>query len=403
MNILITGANGFIGSALCGRLASGNKVIGVDITGPSDGAFNIAWEQADLIDQDSVSVICEKYSPDVVIHCAGIAHQKIGMVDSATYMRVNSAVTENLAKAAAKSNPGVCFIFFSSVSVYGEGEQRSGVSGRGSGKGQWAGVRGQGTGKTDKGDRRQETGNGRTEDGDCWPSSDYAVSKLDAERRLIALYDEGKLHNLVILRLAPVYDRGWSLNLDRRVFAPKKLAYLRFGSGSQRMSALARPNLVEFIAHILQSADYLTQRRKGAKGERISTIDEIGLDSGFRRNDENEDRNDENEDWNNKKEGRNDKKQNLQIFNVCDAEPYEFNRIIGVFKKSGIQPNRPVISVPLSFVWFATRIAGIFFSSKREWIHSCYDKLACDLVFDNGKMMGTGFRPINSLENIFLS
>ncbi|NQT55360.1 MAG: NAD-dependent epimerase/dehydratase family protein, partial [Desulfobacteraceae bacterium] len=118
MNILITGANGFIGKALRIRLASGNKVIGVDITGPADGAFNIAYEQADLTDQDSVSVICEKYSPDVVIHCAGIAHQKIGAVDSATYMRVNSAATENLAKAAAKSNPGVCFIFFSSVSVY---------------------------------------------------------------------------------------------------------------------------------------------------------------------------------------------------------------------------------------------------------------------------------------------
>ena len=76
-NVIISGARGFIGSALCSRLASGNKVIGADITGPADGAFNIAWEQADLTDQDSVSVICEKYSPDVVIHCAGIAHQKI--------------------------------------------------------------------------------------------------------------------------------------------------------------------------------------------------------------------------------------------------------------------------------------------------------------------------------------
>ena len=55
MNILITGANGFIGKALRGRLASGNKVIGVDITGPADGAFNIAWEQADLTDGDSVT------------------------------------------------------------------------------------------------------------------------------------------------------------------------------------------------------------------------------------------------------------------------------------------------------------------------------------------------------------
>ena len=57
MNILITGANGFIGRALCSRLASGNKVDGVDITGPTDGALNIAWEQADLTDVDSVSAI----------------------------------------------------------------------------------------------------------------------------------------------------------------------------------------------------------------------------------------------------------------------------------------------------------------------------------------------------------
>ena len=75
--VLITGANGFIGSALCRRLASGNKVVGVDITGLADGALNIAWEQADLTDRDSVTAICEKHSPDVVIHCAGIAHQKI--------------------------------------------------------------------------------------------------------------------------------------------------------------------------------------------------------------------------------------------------------------------------------------------------------------------------------------
>jgi hypothetical protein len=33
------------------------------------------------------------------------------------------------------------------------------------------------------------------------------------------------------------------------------MAYIRFGSGQQKMSALARPNLADFVAHILQSAD----------------------------------------------------------------------------------------------------------------------------------------------------
>jgi len=385
MKVLTTGANGFIGSAICSRLASDNKVIGADIAGSPDGALNIAWEQADLTDRDSVAAICEKYSPDVVIHCAGIAHQKMGAVDSATYMRVNSEVTENIARAAAESNPDVCFVFFSSVSVYGEHPQITQIT----------------QNKKDtsrKGDpqitpipqikRTRINNNGVDEDGECWPSSDYAVSKLDAERRLVALYDEDKLHNLVILRLAPVYDRSWSLNLDRRVFAPGKVAYLRFGSGSQRMSALARPNLVDFIEFLIHrltqiNADGLTQRRKDAK------VTNRRQETGDRENKER------------RPEAGNDERRNLQIFNVCDAEAYEFNRIIEVFKKSGIHPDRPVISVPLSVVWLATRIAGIFFSSKREWIHSCYDKLASDLVFDNGRMIEMGFRPRHSLETIF--
>jgi len=353
-NILITGASGFIGNALCRRLASGNKVIGVDIADvtPSE-ALNNAWEQADLTDLNSVATICKKYSPDVVIHCAGIAHQKIGAVDSATYMRVNSEAAENIAKAAAKYNPDVSFIFLSSVSVYGEENLSAPVP----------------------------------EESECSPSSDYAASKLDAEKRLIALADDGIIRNLVILRLAPVYDRDWSLNLDRRVFTPGKLAYLRFGSGSQRMSALARSNLVEFIVHILQSSDL--RRLKD---------NEYGMDSRFRGNDKGGCGNDAS-----LQKYKQNNRRKLRVFNVCDAEPYEFNTIIEVFKKSGIRPNRPVISVPLSFVWFATRIAGVFFPKKREWIHSCYDKLASDLVFDNGKMMGTGFRPVHSLETIFLS
>jgi nucleoside-diphosphate-sugar epimerase len=111
MNVLVSGANGFIGRALCSRLALDNKVVGVDITGPPEGVLNIAWERADLTDSDSVAAGCENLYPDVVINCAGIAYQKIGKIVSATYMRVNSEVTENLAKAAVKRNPDVCFIF----------------------------------------------------------------------------------------------------------------------------------------------------------------------------------------------------------------------------------------------------------------------------------------------------
>jgi len=314
--ILITGAAGFIGSKLCNRLSSHGKVVGVDIRKKNISLANIDWEMADLSDFKSVTAICKEYCPDVIIHCAGIAHQKIGAIDSATYMKINSEATENLAKVAGIINPRLNFIFLSSVSVYGEENLSPPVS----------------------------------EKSECHPSSDYALSKLIAERHLISLFDEGVINSLIILRLAPVYDREWSLNLDRRVFAPRKLTYLRFGSGTQKMSALARANLISLI-------EFLLQMRIQNSG--------------------------------------------VNILNVCDLQAYEFNTMIRVFRKSGIHPNRLIISFPLSAVWLTTRIAGVLLPNKRRWLHSAYGKLASDLVFDIEKMRGTGFKPVHSLDTVF--
>lgn len=342
-NVLVTGATGFIGSALCKQVAFDNKVVGVYHKKRPVTPANIVSEQADLTDVNAVTAICKKHSPDIIIHCAGIAHQKIGLVDSATYVRVNSEATENLARAASQVNPDVRFIFLSSVSVYGESR---GITARKGAKAQ-----------------KRKNYNGIDEDGECKPSSDYARSKLDAERRLIALADEGILNDLIILRLAPVYDREWSFNLNRRVLAPLNVAYIRFGSGLQRMSALARPNLVDFISFLIENK--LATDAHGHMGH------------------------------------RKEKNTEVDIFNVCDAEAYEFNTLIEVLKNSGIYPNRPVISVPLSAVWFATRMAGCLLPDKKRWLHSCYDKLASSLVFDNERMLKIGFRPRHSLQTIF--
>jgi len=40
--------------------------------------------------------------------------------------------------------------------------------------------------------------------------------------------------------------------------------------------------------------------------------------------------------------------------------------------------------------------------NKSVWIHSFYNKLANDLVFDNKKMLGTGFKPSESLNSLFI-
>lgn len=314
--ILITGASGYIGRELCQCLSAENKVMGVFNTHKPDNFEGIEFKKVNLTDQHSVEKLVERFIPDVVIHCAAIAHQKLGKIDSKTYMRVNSDATEKLAGTAVRTNSSVQFIFLSSISVYGENNLKLPV----------------------------------TEDHACHPTSEYGRSKLDAERRLLAMSNDGTF-SPIILRLAPVYDKEWSFNLDRRILAPMIPAYIKFGSGIQKMSALARPNLVEFIKYL------------------INLPEKMSL--------------------------------NPEIINVCDKKSYSFNQIIQTYKKSGLRQNRPVFSIPLVTVFAATRIAGCIFSGKREWLHSCYEKLASSLVFDTGKMQKTGFTPRHSLETIF--
>ena len=117
--VWITGANGFIGRKLCRNLSSGCKIVAIDlkIDKVVSNTYNII--QFDLTDPDLLKSHL-KHPPEVIIHCAGIAHQKLGSIDAATYMRVNSDATENLAKAAAEKNPDLHFVFLSTISVYGE-------------------------------------------------------------------------------------------------------------------------------------------------------------------------------------------------------------------------------------------------------------------------------------------
>ena len=220
-SILITGASGFIGKALCTDLGQTCKVTGIyHRNRPADG-LPASLELADITDSQAVASLFRRVVPDVVIHCAAIAHQHIGAVDKASYLRVNSESTESIAKAAYESNPKVLFIFLSSVSVYGENNLQVPV----------------------------------TEAHACRPTSDYGLSKLNAEQRLASLPGIPGSNLPVILRLAPVYDRVWGGNLDRRVLSPFNLSYVTFGSGRQQMSALARPNLVDFINFLARPAN----------------------------------------------------------------------------------------------------------------------------------------------------
>ncbi len=146
--ILITGASGFIGQALCQKLSLQYKVIGVDRGLRSNNQEIWVSVKADIEDERALKDVCNKYLPDVVIHCAGLAHQKLNSKTSTNlYGKINSIATEKLANAAVSANPSVYFIFLSSISVYGENFRKKIIK------------------ETDQ----------------CFPTSSYAVSKLNAE------------------------------------------------------------------------------------------------------------------------------------------------------------------------------------------------------------------------------
>lgn len=91
------------------------------------------------------------------------------------------------------------------------------------------------------------------------------------------------------------------------------------------MSALARPNLVEFIEYLLKTRD---------------------------------------------------SKRSLEVMNICDYSPYSFRNIILAIKKTDLYSYRPTIPIPLPVVWAMTRLAGFFFRQQKKWFHSCYEKVA---------------------------
>jgi len=175
--ILITGIDGLIGRALDKALREkGYDVWGIDRV----GNFERQVLEANLLNREETLRAVAQIEPfDVVIHTAALAHGEKTPSGASVY-RMNTEMTRNLLEAVKPHSPR--FIFFSSVSVYGE-------------DGRLGPVR-----ATDK----------------PKPSSEYGRSKLACEKMLL----ESSLTDCDILRLAPVFDKSYLINVKRRVFLP---------------------------------------------------------------------------------------------------------------------------------------------------------------------------------------
>lgn len=221
MNILVTGANGFIGSALCAELVENNFNV-IEITrhssienrtlGDIDGEIN--WYRS-----------LEKV--DCIVHTANIAHEGIKQqkINRLNYQKVNIDGTLNLAKQAI--NAGVKrFIYISSISVL--------VSKNNSEKlNEFTGV--------------DESG-----------LSIYARSKYIAEKKLIELTENSDM-DLVIIRPPMVYGEKLIGNFGSLIKILKARVPIPFGSLESTRSFIYIGNLSNFLIKVINHPGKLNE------------------------------------------------------------------------------------------------------------------------------------------------
>ncbi|MDY6793346.1 MAG: SDR family oxidoreductase [Thermodesulfobacteriota bacterium] len=250
--ILVTGAGGFIGRALCTRMsAEGWHVRGTvrsekDINRLPEGieAVSIGSIDADTRWDDALRDI------DTVVHLAARVHV---MDDTAVnrleaFRKMNVVATKHFAQSA--SSAGVRrFIFMSSIKVNGEGRETA-----------------------------------YTEDDEEAPEDPYGVSKWEAEQQLRKIADMSGLET-VILRPPLVYGPGVKANFLRLVSLVKFGIPLPFGCIKNRRSLIYIGNLIDTIITCMTNTDAAGKTYLVSDGEDVSTpelIRRIGAASGRR-------------------------------------------------------------------------------------------------------------------------
>jgi nucleoside-diphosphate-sugar epimerase len=118
MRIVVTGAGGFVGREICRLLLQrGDDIVGLDVNGQSmlDGIQQVIGELADREIRHSLfSKGC-----DALIHLATVPGGA-AEADPAASRRVNVDAMYNLLSEAAENQPGLRFVYASSIAVLGD-------------------------------------------------------------------------------------------------------------------------------------------------------------------------------------------------------------------------------------------------------------------------------------------
>ncbi len=240
MNVLVTGATGFVGGAVvCKLIDDGSDAVRAAVRQLSDKLPDAVAQLCvgDLAAGTSYTQALQ--GVDVVIHAAARVHV---MSDDATdplteFRKVNVDGTLNLARQAARA--GVKrFIFISSIKVNGE-----------------------------------ETGNQPFRPDDNIDTKDpYGLSKWEAEQGLFKLAEETGME-VVVIRPPLIYGPGVKANFEKMIGWVNKGVPLPLGSVHNQRSLLALDNLVSFILHCMYHPNAANEVFLIADAEDVSTTE----------------------------------------------------------------------------------------------------------------------------------